>query len=872
METPHHGRWFEDLPVGLVVPHALTRTITETDNVLFTTMTLNPARLHLDAEYAAGTEFGQPLVNSLFTARAPRRASRCSRRPTAPRSPTSASTRSSFPAPMFVGDTLHGESEVVASRESKSRPDAGHRHVRAPRRSTSATSSCAGPAATRSCTTRPAGRERRARRRAPPQPAVRAREQARRARASCRASGPTASCSTSRTRCRPTASPLPGALPRRRRRARPRRTRELAVYVRVNPVPTEWFAADVADGVAPELAGIIVPKLESPEQLDDGRRRADARRARAPARRSPGSRARSESTERESSSAPPVAVAYFGAEDFVADMGGVRTESSTEVLYAAVPGRARRRGSPVCTRSTRWSRRLDDEDRFLADAAAGPCPRIPGQAVHPPGTGPARQPRVLAVTRGARPGPPAPRRVRRRRPHGAKPRSTSRARWSTSRSPATRAPCSRLQASRPIRAEQTVAVRSVESRHAHPGRARRRPRGTPPTARGRARRGVVGVEHQVVARSRRRVAPPPSSPGGSSSPTPTRSRRVRGRPRRHRCRRRPARRAGSSTCCTTRSCRTRCRPTSDGRSSSSRPASSRRSTTSAARSTGAGSTTTRSPRSSARATTLAARRAAWEASKQIGPEVAERIRELARLRNRAARELGYRDHFALALATGELDEERLFATLDDVDRATAAPFAAWKARARRSRSPGDSGARPTSSGRGISTTRSSRARRRRARSSLDHLFVDADLEALTLRTYDGLGLDVRPVLEHSDLYARDGKSQHAFCIDIDRAGDVRVLCNVEPSERWMDTMLHEFGHAIYDRECDTTLPWLLRGATHALTTEGIAMLMGRLPRDPEWLRDVAAVDRRAHRRRAGTAARGRAAALRSSCSRAGCSS
>ena len=126
--------------------------------------------------------------------------------------------------------------------------------------------------------------------------------------------------------------------------------------------------------------------------------------------------------------------------------------------------------------------------------------------------------------------------------------------------------------------------------------------------------------------------------------------------------------------------------------------------------------------------------------------------------------------------------------------------------------------------------------------AIDHFFVDADLEALTLRTYDGLGLDLRPVLEHSDLYARDGKSQHAFCIDIDRSGDVRVLCNVEPSERWMDTMLHEFGHAIYDRECDTTLPWLVRGAAHALTTEGIAMLMGRLPRDPQWLRDVAAVD------------------------------
>ncbi len=125
MDTPHHGRWFEELPVGLVVAHALTRTITETDNVLFTTMTLNPARLHLDAEYAAGTEFGQPLVNSLFTLGPARRASPCSRPPTARRSPTSGFEEVVFPAPMFAGDTLHGESEVVAARPSKSRSGQG---------------------------------------------------------------------------------------------------------------------------------------------------------------------------------------------------------------------------------------------------------------------------------------------------------------------------------------------------------------------------------------------------------------------------------------------------------------------------------------------------------------------------------------------------------------------------------------------------------------------------------------------------------------------------------------------------------------------------------------------------------------------------
>lgn len=235
------------------------------------------------------------------------------------------------------------------------------------------------------------------------------------------------------------------------------------------------------------------------------------------------------------------------------------------------------------------------------------------------------------------------------------------------------------------------------------------------------------------------------------------------------------------------------------------------------------------------------RRAAWEASKQIGHEVADRIRELARLRNQAAQALGARDHFALALATGELDEDRLFATLADVDRATAEPFAGWKhdvdeRLAERFGCTVDD-LRPWHYDDPFFQTPPAEGA-----VSIDRFFDAADLEALTVRTYDGLDLDVRAVLQHSDLYARDGKSQHAFCIDIDRSGDVRVLCNVEPSERWMDTMLHEFGHAIYDRECNRDLPWLVRGAAHPLTTEGIAMLMGRLPRDPAWLRAVAAVD------------------------------
>ncbi len=235
------------------------------------------------------------------------------------------------------------------------------------------------------------------------------------------------------------------------------------------------------------------------------------------------------------------------------------------------------------------------------------------------------------------------------------------------------------------------------------------------------------------------------------------------------------------------------------------------------------------------------RRAAWEAAKQVGAEVAEPVRELARLRNEAAVRLGYRDHFALALATSELDEQRLFATLDEVDRVTATPFAEWKARLDASLAE-RFGCEPDDLRPWHLDDPFFQDPPVRGAVDLDPLFAGADVEALTLRTYDGLGLDMRPVLERSDLYSREGKSQHAFCIHVDRSGDVRVLCNVEPNERWTETMLHEFGHAAYDRELDQSLPWLLRAPAHALTTEGVAMLCGRLARDPGWLTTVAGVD------------------------------
>lgn len=121
---PVSGRWFEELPVGFTVEHVTRRTVTETDNVLFTTMTMNPAPMHLDADYASRSEFGQPLVNSMFTLALVVGLS-VHELTLGTIVAQLGLTDVRFPAPVFHGDTIRVETEVVEARESKSRPEAG---------------------------------------------------------------------------------------------------------------------------------------------------------------------------------------------------------------------------------------------------------------------------------------------------------------------------------------------------------------------------------------------------------------------------------------------------------------------------------------------------------------------------------------------------------------------------------------------------------------------------------------------------------------------------------------------------------------------------------------------------------------------------
>jgi acyl dehydratase len=119
------GYYLEEFEIGRVFRHAIRRTVTETDNVLFSTMTHNPAPLHIDHEYMrTQSEFGRPLVNSFFTLGLIVGLSI--------HETTLGTTVANlgleevrFPAPLFVGDTVHAETQVVATRPSRSRPTNG---------------------------------------------------------------------------------------------------------------------------------------------------------------------------------------------------------------------------------------------------------------------------------------------------------------------------------------------------------------------------------------------------------------------------------------------------------------------------------------------------------------------------------------------------------------------------------------------------------------------------------------------------------------------------------------------------------------------------------------------------------------------------
>lgn len=256
---------------------------------------------------------------------------------------------------------------------------------------------------------------------------------------------------------------------------------------------------------------------------------------------------------------------------------------------------------------------------------------------------------------------------------------------------------------------------------------------------------------------------------------------------------------------------------------------------------------------------LELRRRAWEASKQIGADAEAELLELVRIRNDAARSLGFPTCYAMMLECAELDEGELFALLDRVDAGTAPSFDRYKDRldetlaTRFGVTPEE--LRPWHYADPFFQEAPA------AELDLDPWFAGKDVEELNRRYFDAVGFDVAAILARSDLFEREGKSQHAFCAWIDRADDIRVLANITPSEYWTAVMLHELGHAVYDQAIERGLPYFLRSYSHILTTEASAMLFGRLSKNADWLIGYAGVEEGEARAAAAPLERARAASL-----------
>jgi len=226
--------------------------------------------------------------------------------------------------------------------------------------------------------------------------------------------------------------------------------------------------------------------------------------------------------------------------------------------------------------------------------------------------------------------------------------------------------------------------------------------------------------------------------------------------------------------------------------------------------------------------------------------VHEQIRAVVGLRNEGAREIGYENNYQMSVELGELGLEWLFTTLDKLAEASEEPFRTYKSGlderlatkfgcSEKDLMPWHYGGQffqlPPKAG----------------EIDLDPIFADKDVVELTIKTFDRLEIDIRPIIEQSSLYPGDPetskKCQHAFCTSPDAPEDVRILCNAINNDRWMMVMLHEFGHGVDSAGLSSELPYFIRGHAHTLTTEAIALMMERHRYKSKWLQEIAGVER-----------------------------
>ncbi|HCL00452.1 MAG TPA: peptidase M3, partial [Candidatus Marinimicrobia bacterium] len=233
-------------------------------------------------------------------------------------------------------------------------------------------------------------------------------------------------------------------------------------------------------------------------------------------------------------------------------------------------------------------------------------------------------------------------------------------------------------------------------------------------------------------------------------------------------------------------------------------------------------------------TDMSLRKKAWEASKQVATIVEEDFLKLVKLRNKSAKSMGFDDYYQMSLIISEQDPAEIQRIFIELDEDTRLPFIEAKREidqvlAKRFEIEVDDlkpwhYSDPFFQEAPVITE-----------INLDRYYQDKDVVELARRFYSSIDISVDQILANSDLYEREGKYPHAYCTDIDRKGDVRVMMNVQPTESWMSTSLHELGHAIHDFKHDLELPFFLREPAHAFTTEAVAIFFERLSKNPTWM-------------------------------------
>jgi peptidyl-dipeptidase A len=228
------------------------------------------------------------------------------------------------------------------------------------------------------------------------------------------------------------------------------------------------------------------------------------------------------------------------------------------------------------------------------------------------------------------------------------------------------------------------------------------------------------------------------------------------------------------------------------------------------------------------------RKKAWEAGKKAGLLVHKDLITLVKLRNEAAQSLGYDNFYVMSLSLAEQNKTDILSLFDEVELLTREPFTMVKREidellaerfgiAAQEIQPWHYDDPFFQEAPWVDSI------------NLDKYYENQDILDLVKSFYNGIGLEVEDILARSDLFEKQDKLQHAYCTDIDRRGDIRILANIKNDENWTGTMLHELGHAVYMKCIDPSLPYLLREEAHIFTTEAVAMLFGRLSKDAEWI-------------------------------------